>query len=92
MKIMVETLYKVYGAAEVELPEGKTRDDIKHIHMNWGKGSIEFKDGTSMNVIESKEFDEEGFKRPNTIKVTDEEGSIENEIEWEFIGNSYSRD
>ena len=77
MKIMVETLYKVYGAAEVELPEGKTRDDIKHIHMNWGKGSIEFKDGTSLddyfedelhkNMDEDRYYVYEFCRRPNQI-------------------------
>ena len=33
MKIIIDTIYKVYGNAEVELPEGKTMDDIKMIHM-----------------------------------------------------------
>ena len=92
MMIKVINLYDIETWSDVELPEGKTLQDIDNVWFKWGEGSIEFKDGTSMNVIESKEFDEEGFKRPNTIKVTDEEGSIENEIEWEFTGNSYSRD
>ena len=82
MKIMVETLYKVCGAAEVELPEGKTRDDIKHIHMNWGKGSIEFKDGTSMNVIEEV-VEDEYFKRPYCITLRDDESG--NEIEFDNV-------
>ena len=77
MKIMVETDYRVCGVTEVELPEGKTIDDIEHIHMNWGNGHIEFKDGTSLddyfedelhkNMREDSGYIYEFCKRPSEL-------------------------
>ena len=73
MKIRVDTKYDVYGYTEVELPEGKTMDDINHIWMKWCEGHIEFKDGT----IEERYFEDdqeqnhEWFKRP--VELTFEE-------------------
>ena len=66
MIINVYTKYDVYGMTEVELPEGKTVDDIKDIWMKSCQGYIEFKDGT----IEERYFEDdqeqngEWFKRP----------------------------
>ena len=75
MKIIIDTIYKVYGNAEVELPEGKTKDDIEKIWMKMGDGFIEFKDQTFLrieddlhkNMEEDSGYVYEFLKRPNEI-------------------------
>ena len=79
--IIVKNEYHVEDLTYVELPKGKTLDDIKYIGCKWGIGYIEFKDGTEMDGIEMDgigEISGEDFKRPDVIKVTDED--FENEI------------
>ena len=73
MKIRVDTIYEVWTLTEVELPEGKTIDDINNIYMKWGTGHIEFKDGTTLKeyFVENHDNDHEYFKRPE--KLTFEE-------------------
>jgi len=80
MKINVTNYYEVDGHTEVELPDGKTMDDIEGVWFKWGKGLIEFKDGTSLNVIE-EEIEDEHFKRPYNITLIDDESG--NEIEFD---------
>jgi len=77
MKIRVDTKYEFWGYTEVELPEGRTVDDIINIYMKWGVGSIEFKDGTIEEgcVEENHDNDHEYFKRPETLTFE--------EMEWE---------
>ena len=82
MEIRVDTKYEVWGYTVVELPEGKTSDDIKEMYMKWGHADIEFKDGTSMNVIEEV-VEDEYFKRPYCITLWDEESG--NEIEFDNL-------
>ena len=82
MKIDVTNYYEVDCITEVELPEGKTMDDIEDVWFKWGEGSIEFKDGTSMNVIEEV-VEDEYFKRPYCITLRDDESG--NEIEFDNV-------
>jgi len=66
--------YCLTSELDVELPVGKTSDDIKDIGFKWGRGSIEFKDGTCMDGLEEDDgFDVETTKRPSLIRVTDKE-------------------
>ena len=81
MMIIVRNEYHVENFTYVELPKGKTLDDIKDIGFKWGRGSIVFKDGTRMDGIEQEETSGEYFKRPVGIKVTDED--FENEKVFE---------
>ena len=66
MIINVYTKYDVYGMTEVELPEGKTVDDIKDIWLKSCEGSIEFTDGTIEEGYfeDNQEENGEWFKRP----------------------------
>tara|TARA_B100000780_G_C20903219_1_gene359506 strand:+ start:85 stop:345 length:261 start_codon:yes stop_codon:yes gene_type:complete len=76
MKIRVYSTYMVGGITEVELPIGKTMDDIEWIDMKWGKGHIAFKDGT---IEEDYFYDDspdnagDSFKRPYEISFEDED-------------------
>ena len=69
MKIRVDTIYEVWNITEVELPEGKTVDDINKIYMNSGTGHIEFKDGTTLEEDFEENYGEDGhyFKRPEKL-------------------------
>jgi len=73
MKIRVDTKYEFWGYTEVELPEGRTVDDIINIYMKWGVGSIEFKDGTIEEGCfeENHDNDHEYFKRPERLTFED---------------------
>ena len=75
-KITIVNDYSVGAEIKVELPEGKTVDDIKHVWFKWGEGSIEFKDGTFMLEIEEEDQYHDNpvnFKRPITTKIFDED-------------------
>ena len=64
VKIVVDIPYSL----EVELPEGKTSDDIKEMYMKWGHADIEFKDGTYLEeYFEEDEIHHEYYKRPKEI-------------------------
>ena len=80
MMINLINLYYQESYTEVDLPDGKTKDDIEGVWFKWGKGLIEFKDGTSLNVIE-EEIEDEHFKRPYNITLIDDESG--NEIEFD---------
>ena len=82
MMIKVINLYDMEKWSDVELPEGKTLQDIDNVWFKWGEGSIEFKDGTSMKVIEEG-IEDEHFKRPYCITLWDEESG--NEIEFDNL-------
>ena len=74
MRIRVDTIYEVWTLTrDIELPEGKTVDDIKNISMKWGVGSIEFKDGTIEEGCfeENHDNDHEYFKRPEKLTYED---------------------
>ena len=80
MRIRVDTIYEVWTLTrDIELPEGKTVDDIKNISMKWGVGSIEFKDGTIEEGCfeENHDNDHEYFKRPEKLTYEDTDGLID---------------
>ena len=68
--------YDLSAYVEVELPEGKTPEDIKHIWFKWCEGEIEFEDGTSIDGIEHGEDFEDDFKRPKGITLINEEDEV----------------
>jgi len=72
----VMSRYDVWVSTDVELPEGKTPDDIEGVWFKWGEGLIEFKDGTSIEGIEQEEIGGDYFKRPTTITLMDEEDEL----------------
>ena len=70
MRIRVDTIYEVWTLTrDIELPEGKTVDDIKNIYVKGGEGSIEFKDGTILKDYFTENHDEDGqyFDRPEKL-------------------------
>ena len=69
MKITVETKYDVFGFTDVELPKGKTLDDIQSIWMKWGDGHIQFKDGTILEnyFFDDQDNNQEYFKIPTEL-------------------------
>jgi hypothetical protein len=72
MEIRVDTKYEVWGYTVVELPEGKTSDDIKEMYMKWGHADIEFKDGTYLEeYFEEDEIHHEYYKRPKELYFED---------------------
>ena len=85
IKINVFTTYSVNAMTEVELPIGKTIDDIEWIDMKWSKGHIAFKDGT----IENDYFDDtvglehadDSYKHPYEISFEDEDGNERRTVE-----------
>jgi len=72
MEIRVDTKYEVWGYTVIELPEGKTSDDIKEMYMKWGHADIEFKDGTYLEeYFEEDEIHHEYYKRPKELYFED---------------------
>ena len=72
MEIRDDTKYEVWGYTVIELPEGKTSDDIKEMYMKWGHADIEFKDGTYLEeYFEEDEIHHEYYKRPKELYFED---------------------
>ena len=72
MEIRVDTKYEVWGYTVIELPEGKTSDDMKEMDMKWGHADIEFKDGTYLEeYFEEDEIHHEYYKRPKELYFED---------------------
>ena len=70
MKVVLTTRYAMAGDFEIELPEGKTWDDVKHWGVKWCVLYLTFKDGTELEKDVS-EFDEDAtdFKYPDLAKI-----------------------
>ena len=77
MRIRVDTKYEVWGYTVVDLPEGKTLDDIKEMYMKLCHGSIEFKDGTTL-----ERYFYENHDNVHEYLIRPEELTFE-EVEWE---------
>jgi len=72
----IENCYNVSCTNVVELPEGKSFDDIKDVSVRWGNIEIEFSDGSKSEVIEQSEISPDEFKRVDEI-IVDELNSDE---------------
>ena len=44
-RIFLEGCYTVAAYADIDLPEGKTSEDIRHVYNKWGTLYIELDDG-----------------------------------------------
>lgn len=47
MKLNIECTYTVYSYDEIELPEGKTEEDILDYYVKWETIHMTFTDGTT---------------------------------------------
>ena len=69
-KIHVITSYTMSVNTEIELPEGKTEEDISGCWVKWGEIHIDFKDETETTANESTpEFSDGDWKRPGAVEV-----------------------
>ena len=48
MKVRIEATYETSAVATLDLPEGKTWDDVKEYWIKWGTAVIEFEDGSKL--------------------------------------------
>lgn len=68
--VHVITSYTLYVETPVELPEGKTEDDIADVWVKWGEIHLNFKDQSEFTHSESEaSFDNMDWKRPGTVEV-----------------------
>ena len=73
MRVRVNTEYRAGGSTEVELPEGKTWEDVKHHYVKWGVLYITFKDGHKIEQSLDDDVEIYDMKRPAEVTVYDEE-------------------
>ena len=73
MKVRVETNYTAGGSTEVDLPEGRTWDDVKDFYVKWGVLYITFKDGQEFKEELNDGVEVYDMKRPAEVTVYDEE-------------------
>jgi hypothetical protein len=71
MKVRVETTYSGCISSYVELPEGKTWDDVEDFYVKWHVLNVKFKDGDWQELAELEEplSDDIDYKRPDTVSV-----------------------
>ena len=68
--IHVITSYSICATTEIELPEGKTEEDISGCWVKWGEIHIDFKDETEVQANESTpELSDGDLKRPAAVAV-----------------------
>jgi len=70
MKVNINANYVTTVSLELELPEGKTWQDVEEYYVKWGTLNIRFKGETDYHQhdmdVEPSEID---WKRPATINV-----------------------
>ena len=69
MEIEVQSTYTICTTTEVELPKDKSVDDIKDIWVKWGRGTLEFKDGTLFHFEEDDTGGHELYKEPIEVDI-----------------------
>lgn len=82
MKIAIETSYTAYAQAIVELPAGKTWDDVEHVSVRYSTISVQFKGDTNWTELEGEiELNDAGVdtEDPNRVMVYAVTGEPENE-------------
>ena len=66
MEIWVKTTYEITNYTKVELPDGRTIDEVEKITMRDGKGSIKCK---GLDVVQYQDyFDDELHKKMESFK------------------------
>ena len=73
MKIDVITSHSFGLITEVDLPKDKTIDDIDYVHVKWGEGEINYKDGSVQLFDEYIDDFPYDFKRPDEISYSEVE-------------------
>jgi hypothetical protein len=70
MKVNVNANYVTTVSLDLELPEGKTWDDVVEYYVKWGKLNILFKGETEYHEYDmGDDAGEIDWKRPATIDV-----------------------
>ena len=68
MKVEVCASYSTGVSTNVELPKDKNLDDIKDIWIRYGKGTLEFRDGTLLSFDDGNEYDFD-YKEPMEVDI-----------------------
>ena len=79
MEIQVSTSHEVGRITyitPVDLPDGKTDEDIDYVYVKWGRGEVQFKDGTTVEFEEDIDFMFD-YREPDTIQYRKDD-----EEEW----------
>jgi hypothetical protein len=84
MKVAVELCYTISAHAVLDLPEGKTWDDVRSHYCKWGKLYLQFNDTPDGEYVEfdcgDANYDSVDWKYPRQYSVTlpaDMDGDIE---------------
>ena len=73
MKVNVYAYYSNCSITEIELPEGKTWDDVVYSFVKWGTLYITWKGSETPEEFPLSEECLCDYKRPDTITVLDED-------------------
>ena len=86
LKVFVSAEYIVSGLLEVELPEGKTWNDVEEFWVKWDTVYIEFKDGTKFEDEVGTDQSEADMKWPITCKVyASQETEYGTDCDWDTV-------
>lgn len=70
MKYRINTTFIAEAESAVELPPGKTWDDVQSWYIKWDTLNIVFKDGTEFSEdLNSDSLDAIDWKRPQTVDI-----------------------
>ena len=70
MKYRINTTFIAEAESAVELPPGKTWDDVQSWYIKWDTLNIVFKDGTEFSEdLNSDSLDAVDWKRPQTVDI-----------------------
>ena len=73
MKVNIQAYYTTVNSTEVELPEGKTWDDVSNYWIKWGILYITWSDGQNQEINLSSEFETGDTKFPDSYWVFTED-------------------
>ena len=76
----IETTYTICSSTSIDLPEGKTWDDVDDFWAKWDTLHVNFKDGTSMEHELDTDVTNAQLKIPDTLRVF---GEVNGETDYE---------
>ena len=84
--VFVSAEYMIGGLAEIELPAGKTWNDVDEFWVKWDTAHIVFKDGTKIEDELNSHEGEADMKWPITCKVhASKETEYGTDCDWDNV-------
>lgn len=84
MRYAVCTSYSTYNTEIIELPDGRTWDDVDTFYVKWGTLHITYKGSLGIISIDLDENYDTDTKRPSSVDIRAVIDGNTDQIDWEL--------